>query len=361
MKNNLTGEKISLARVAFNKSVLQAIEKIKGDPKVEGWKRTFIQFKSRSEKKKSWKEKMKQLKDIDSRMNIDQQDPKSETEEEEDEDEEKEKKVANGNGKEKKILPTKENKILQKDKAQKERPKMRQVKFSDDESSQEDEESVVEDELSDEESVGVSNSEMSESEEQSDLEEEEEEEDSVLNDLKPLVFENKPSRMVIKQLNLDEIKELSEIPIEARRHSEHEDSEDENEEKTTPVNTETIKIGADPFFLDQNGNEIEGDAPLGVQRYQDYGYQDRDYQSRDYQNRDRFRSSFKSSLNRDHRAEPSYNSRSYSRNESSQRPFHDQNKQRAWPKRSETREGASQFSNRSKGFLLFLKLILKKS
>ena len=71
-------------------------------------------------------------------------------------------------------------------------------------------------------------------------------------------------------------KKLSEIPIEARRHSDHEDSEDKNEEETTPINTETINISVDSFILDQNGNEIKGDFPLIVQRYQDYGYQGRD-------------------------------------------------------------------------------------
>ena len=69
---------------------------------------------------------------------------------------------------------------------------------------------------------------------------------------------------------------MSEIPIKARRHSEHEDSEDENEEETTIINTKTININVDSFFLDQNGNEIKGDFPLVVQRYQDYGYQGRD-------------------------------------------------------------------------------------
>ena len=64
---------------------------------------------------------------------------------------------------------------------------------------------------------------------------------------------------------------MSEIPIKVRRHSEHEDSEDENEEETTFINTENINISVDSFFLDQNGNEIKGVFPLVVQRYQDYG------------------------------------------------------------------------------------------
>ena len=69
---------------------------------------------------------------------------------------------------------------------------------------------------------------------------------------------------------------MSEIPIKAIRQSEHEDSEDENEEQTTLINTETINISVDSFFLDKNENEIKGDFPLVVQRYQDYGYQGRD-------------------------------------------------------------------------------------
>ena len=47
-------------------------------------------------------------------------------------------------------------------------------------------------------------------------------------------------------------------------------------EHTTLINTETINISVDSFFLDKNENEIKGDFPLVVQRYQDYGYQGRD-------------------------------------------------------------------------------------
>ena len=69
---------------------------------------------------------------------------------------------------------------------------------------------------------------------------------------------------------------MSEIPIKAIRQSEHEDSKDENEEETALINTETINISVDSFFLDKNENEIKGDFPLIVQRYQNHGYQGRD-------------------------------------------------------------------------------------
>ena len=60
---------------------------------------------------------------------------------------------------------------------------------------------------------------------------------------------------------------MSEILIKARSRSEHEDSEYEIEEKTTLVHTDTINISVDSFCLDQNGNEIEVDLTLGVQKF----------------------------------------------------------------------------------------------
>ena len=73
--------------------------------------------------------------------------------------------------------------------------------------------------------------------------------------LKPIVYENKQnSRMFIKQFNLDEMKDLSEIPTNPGIKIEEED-------KSDPGSSDELKnqfrIDQDPFFLDQNGNEIE--------------------------------------------------------------------------------------------------------
>jgi len=71
-------DEISLARLAFNKKVVTAISKIKNNPKIEGWKTTFIQYKSRCEKRKSWKDKMTQMKEIESKLAILNQDSDAE-------------------------------------------------------------------------------------------------------------------------------------------------------------------------------------------------------------------------------------------------------------------------------------------
>lgn len=59
---------MALSRVGLNKKVLEAVEKIKSDPKIDGWKRTFIAYKYRCEKRRSWKEKIKLLKELDSKF-----------------------------------------------------------------------------------------------------------------------------------------------------------------------------------------------------------------------------------------------------------------------------------------------------
>ena len=90
-------------------------------------------------------------------------------------------------------------------------------------------------------------------------------------ELEPLIFENKPnSRMVIKQFNMDDIKDFAEIPIQA--NSMESDTEDELKEDSSELDEEksedetknkkkkskkSFSISQDPFFLDQNGNEIE--------------------------------------------------------------------------------------------------------
>ena len=90
--------------------------------------------------------------------------------------------------------------------------------------------------------------------------------------LEPLIFDTKPnSRMVIKQFNMDDIKDFAEIPIQSNSMDSDteeelkEDSSELDEEKSddeTKINNnkkskKSFSISQDPFFLDQNGNEIE--------------------------------------------------------------------------------------------------------
>ncbi len=50
----------------------ESIEKLKKDQKIDGWKRTFIQYKSRLEKRKNWKEKTKLFKEMEDKLVVDQ-------------------------------------------------------------------------------------------------------------------------------------------------------------------------------------------------------------------------------------------------------------------------------------------------
>lgn len=66
-------------------------------------------------------------------------------------------------------------------------------------------------------------------------------------ELKPLVITNKPSHMEIRQINLDELKDMSELPIEAKLTS---------DETNSDVNKKKM-MKNDAFFLDSNGNEVQ--------------------------------------------------------------------------------------------------------
>lgn len=62
---------ISLARIALSKQINTALGTLKKDPKIDGWKKTFIQYKSRLEKRRNWKEKTKVLKELEKKLVVD--------------------------------------------------------------------------------------------------------------------------------------------------------------------------------------------------------------------------------------------------------------------------------------------------
>jgi len=60
-----------LARISLSKTISQEIEKIKADPKIDGWKTIFIQYKARCEKRKNWKDKLSKVKEAKDLVNTD--------------------------------------------------------------------------------------------------------------------------------------------------------------------------------------------------------------------------------------------------------------------------------------------------
>lgn len=265
-------DEIALARIGFNKSLMQAIEKIKASPKIaaDGWKRIFIVFKSRHEKRRNWKEKNRLLKELDEKFT-----QKTENEAQEgDEPSEVVVDLENDDGEKPEPQETK--------KTAKPKPEVkvktvtkRKTEESDEESEKDSEPEVNFE--SDEEEDGDSND-GSESDYEDDEEDDEDSEmtdDSIVADftipeidpnrikssilpavaaapadLKPLVIANKPAHMEIRQLNLDELKDLAELPIENK-------SADSNGPEDTNVELAAKKkLKNDAFFLDSNGNEI---------------------------------------------------------------------------------------------------------
>jgi len=269
-----------------------SINKIKSSAKIASWRTVFIQYKARCEKRKSWKDKMSRVKEIEANLMArdgaaqssgDEDTPDAEvTAPEQEKTAPEQKKTA---PEQKKTAPEQKKKSA---------PRM-VVEEKEDLLSEEEmaEEEEMEDYVSDEEGGGVGLAAgddldgyelggfSSDEEEAADVEtlelllsaERPKKEAAVAK--KPLLVEAKAGgKMVIKQFDLEEIKGLAEIPIQAREGADEEadegqsvvvsSTEDEEEaagsggEQVTAKKRKKKKfaIGEDPFFLDSNGNEI---------------------------------------------------------------------------------------------------------
>lgn len=74
---------------------------------------------------------------------------------------------------------------------------------------------------------------------------------------KPLVVQTKKTnKMLIKQFNMDEIKDCNEIPVQEESGESEADADSDEDSYQGIENTKKFDIKVDPFFLDDNGNEI---------------------------------------------------------------------------------------------------------
>jgi hypothetical protein len=294
-----------LARIALCKVIKKKIDNIKCDPAIINWKNTFIQYRSRFEKRKCWKEKQKSILSIEKslivengleiEMDIEQTEEKTSpetslvTEQEVAPDETLEENVelVNEPLSASKIEKTVE-KVKQRKVATKKEPKA---------SLKSKEEKILK---------VVS------------LEEEEEEEADLVPENKPvrpaevkkkmatdIFVEKRPSYMVVQQFNLDESKNSEEIILGTS-------TLDSKDEELVIKEKNENQIINDPFFLDKNGNEI-------IDKYEDDHYRDsysRDFRSTNrYDNSRDFSSANRYDNSRDFSGANRYdNSRSFSRN-----------------------------------------------
>jgi hypothetical protein len=358
LKKKLTTEQISLARLALSKEITQAIEKIKVSPKIaeHGWKHTFIQYKSRSEKRKSWKEKTKQLMDIENKLKDESEkneaDDKLVADEAETKDEDsateevKTESLAEKPTKAKVVVKAKDEHVSKAKPVKKAEEKVK----SDDEDIDEDDianarvidgdDSDAESDISmnsadydnfpnkdlaeEEDEPEEEESQMSEEEKENEEEEEpvdiskmfvysrdnlenktEAEEGAATKKQRTHVIEaNKPAHMEIKQLNLDEIQDFEEIPIESKQSVAENGGHDGDEQRKSTKVARTVKVEQDPFFLDKDGREIEGNNEYTNNRYNRYNNTDEDNFNENYDDKRNFNnkkfmfqnSSFKNSL-----------------------------------------------------------------
>jgi hypothetical protein len=256
---------MALGKVGFCKALRDSIEKIKADPKFQGdWKRIFIQYKSRHEKRKSWKEKIKLLKSIESNLEI--KEPIDDSDKTLEDVESSESDIYSSQTeleKNSKINNIKNQSSLRE--KFKESSKELAEKIKNDESDNDrSEEALVnrraKSDLNDEISFKCSS----------------DSNESKAPDKKKNVScvntTNKPGQMEIKQIDLDAVIGLGEIPIETKQvdESQNEDEiyeriklakkKEKTDEKQTLKVNKTIKVKDDPFFLDEQGNEIVNES-----------------------------------------------------------------------------------------------------
>jgi len=80
IKFNIGIDQICLARIGLCKVIKKKIDSIKNDPAIISWKNTFIQYRSRFEKRKCWKEKQKSILSIEKSLIIESEEAEMETE-----------------------------------------------------------------------------------------------------------------------------------------------------------------------------------------------------------------------------------------------------------------------------------------
>lgn len=221
-------------------------------------------FKSRQEKRRNWKEKNKLLKELDAKFLQEDTDIKNDDQtaaEEEEEETTPSEKIEEKSSQKPKVTQ-KTEKIT---KPVVVKRKVEELTESESESESEPEMSQAEQDSVNESDNNISDESDSEEDEDEDSEEDEEPisyDNSIVGDftlpiketkntteLKPLVIANKPSHMEIRQINLDELKDMSELPIEAKTSADHASNSDVNNNKKKMMKN-------DAFFLDSNGNEV---------------------------------------------------------------------------------------------------------
>lgn len=346
---NLTIKDIGLARIGFSKLVVESINKIKNNPKIDGWKTVFIQYKARCEKRKSWKEKLIKVKEIEAKLEVKGEESDLEETVVNNAEDESMNETYEAEEKDKSDVKNNKNENKSENKSEKKVKKLKESNIKDDVVQEEidgdhDDVCSMSDSNSNPDPIDFDNYQLGGFSDESDVDLDDKPDflKNLLNDdhkpeeveskeKKPLVLANKSSGpMVIKQFNLDEIKEFDEIPIlkkdsgsddsdeestscedDVEKLSAREDSE-EPEEKDITRKKKKYSLEQDPFFLDQNGNEIIN-SEVDYEREQfrnrraddDLGFQPSSYSSYDRYNeikdrhkqkRDGTNSSFKSSL-----------------------------------------------------------------
>ena len=290
-------ETIALARLALSRTVTAAIgASLKsGD---DNWKRTFIQYKSRCEKRRSWRQRTQQLGEIESKLIAAAGDDDDNMDSKNDDDDNSQESKPASDAAEKKAQGTKAQQgetkdeaaaaatpraakltrqqlaELEDEEAAEERARQlrrrkkataatRDVKFSDDESDATEEECESEaddDEMngddvdSDEDESDQQDDDGDEEEEDEEEEEEENEEEgegegedatvslakysaSAAKQLPPLQIDtrNKPSRMVIRQIDMSALgNDVDELPIEASK-VDKKDADDDDDDDELPL------------------------------------------------------------------------------------------------------------------------------
>ena len=255
IKFNIGLDQICLARIGLCKVIKKKIDSIKNDPAIVSWKNTFIQYRSRFEKRKCWKEKQKSILSIEKSLIIENLDVDMEKEIEQTEEKttQDDPVIPPDEVLKENFEPVKEPLVVAEKNFEKVKPKKLATKT--------------------EVNTFVRPSENLKKivlEKEAEFVPEKKTSEMVEAKKKDIFVEKRPSYMVVQQFNLEESKNSEEIILEPSTF---------NMDNDEVVKKDTNQIVNDPFFLDKNGNEIIND---NEDNYRD-SYS-RDYSNRSYDN-----------------------------------------------------------------------------
>lgn len=279
-----------MARIALSKLIIDEINKLKQAEK--NWKKILIQYKSRIEKKRSWKEKQKFHKELEESIANLQKEKDNKDQDESLIKYEIESKKAKKIKIDKKELSNEDN--VKNDDEKSAINKDKNEDDNEDQFDDDDDDSSIEIKSDTEDNEDLESDDDENNHKISDNEDTNDPSAAKIDKIEPKISNYKPNtdnlskEIFIKQLNLDELTNLDEIPVTLN------DNFENNEDNKETIKS-TNKI-IDPFFLSSDGKPQTIDTSSDYHSNNNYNNNVNNFDNDDYNGHNKRFRSFKSAF-----------------------------------------------------------------